>query len=132
MGLDLHKSPGAEHLGGRQSHTAMFPNDLPEGIIGEPGHGSLEQRRIDDQRADFQRTNHRGKIQNRKLEIRNKFKCQNPNDQNCGVSQFLGILDLLWISTLVFRIYAVIRPSMLSRVSPEECWRGGPEFDSGR
>ena len=64
--VDLKESPCAEHLRGRQSHPAMSPHNLPEGIVRKAGHGRLEKRRVNDQGANFQRTNHESRGRDRR------------------------------------------------------------------
>ena len=52
-GIDLHEAPGAEHLRGQQSNSAIPPHHLPKGIVGKTSHRGLENRRSDDEWADF-------------------------------------------------------------------------------
>ena len=54
-----NKTTGRNHLRGLQPDAAEFAHHLPIGIIREPRHRRLQQRRIDHQRSDAQRPNRR-------------------------------------------------------------------------
>ncbi len=49
---------GVDHLGRQQTGAAELAHDLPEGVVGEPRHRRLQDRRINDQITDVERGTH--------------------------------------------------------------------------
>ena len=61
--LHPQKAPGVDHFGRLQADAAEIADDLPKGIVREPGHRCLQHRRIDHQRPDVEGSDPRGQIE---------------------------------------------------------------------
>ena len=89
-GINLEEPAGAEHLRGWQANSAMLPHHLSKGIVRKTGHRRLENRRIDDQGTNFQRTNHEEKSE---VFVGMDKWCDNANTalfNHQGRDEFLG------------------------------------------
>ena len=58
--IEPDKPAGVDHLGRQEPRPAKFADDLPKGEVGKPRHRGLQDRRIDQQRADAERASRGG------------------------------------------------------------------------